>query len=120
MGGADDSNKYITHPNTTIVVELGKSIKYYTYNIIYTVCSDSQWTVGCILNSTKLGTNDYQQRLMSVLLQGRQYLSEKHISDTVDIKLQETTEPLTNQLIIHNEVRYSVIFKVILHYYQGW
>ena len=61
--------------------------------------------MGCILDSTKLGTNDYQQKLMSVLLQGRQHLSEKYISDTVDIKLQETTEPLTNQLVIQNEVR---------------
>ena len=60
--------------------------------------------MGCILDSTKLGTNDYQQKLMSVLLHGR---SEKHISDTVNIKLQETTEPLTHhgQLVVQSEVR---------------
>ena len=102
VGGADDNKKFITRPNTTMIVELGKLLNAILYNIIYTVYS--QWTVGCILDSTKLGTNDYQQKLMSVLPQGRQHLSEKYISDTVDIKLQETTEPLTNQLVIQNEV----------------
>ena len=29
VGGADDKNNYITHPNTTMIVELGKSINYY-------------------------------------------------------------------------------------------
>ena len=37
--------------------------------MIYTVCSDSQWTVGCILDSTELGTNDYQQKLIQEIRQ---------------------------------------------------
>ena len=61
--------------------------------IIYTVCNDNQWTVGCIFDSTKLGTNEYQQQLMSALLKGRQHWSEKYFSDTGT----------------QNEVRYSFI-----------
>ena len=33
VGGADDNKKLITRSNTTMIVELGKLIEYYTYNI---------------------------------------------------------------------------------------
>ena len=107
MGGINDK-KYITHPNTTMIVELGKSIHYYNYvNYIYTVHNDSQWTVGCILEeSTKLCTDEYQKKLMNALIHGRQHWSEKFISSK-DIKpLEETTESLVKQLTISNQVKY--------------
>ena len=100
VGGRDDKN-YITHPNTTMIVELGKSINYYNYvNYIYTVHNDSHWTVGCILDS------EYQKKLMNALIHLRQHWSEKFISSK-DIKpLEETTESLVKQLTISNQVKY--------------
>ena len=107
VGGADDNDEFITHPNITMIVELGKSINYYILIIIiYTVHNDSQWTVGCILDSTKLCTDEYQKKLMNALIHGRQHWSEKFISSK-DIKpLEETTESLVKQLTISNQVKY--------------
>ena len=106
VGGADDDDDLITHPNTTMIVELGKSITYYYVNYIYTVHNDSQWTVGCILDSTKLCTDEYQKKLMNALIRGRQHWSEKFISSK-DIKpLEETIESLVKQLTISNQVKY--------------
>ena len=106
VGGRDDDCP-ITHPNTIMIVELGKSINYYNYvNYIYTVHNDSQWTVGCILDSTKLCTDEYQKKLMNALIHGRQHWSEKFISSK-DIKpLEETTESLVKQLKLSNQVKY--------------
>ena len=106
VGGRDDKKNYITHPNITMIVELGKSINYYNVNHIYTVHNDSQWTVGCILDSAKLCTDEYQKKLMNALIHGRQHWSEKLISSK-DIKpLEETTESLVKQLTISNQVKY--------------
>ena len=90
VGGYDDEN-YITHPNTTMIVELGKSINYCNYiNYIYTVHNDSQWTVGCILDSTKLCTDEYQKKLMNALIHGRQHWSTmKQQLQERDTQLQE-------------------------------
>ena len=33
VGGAIDDKNYITHPNTTMIVELGKSINYYNVKL---------------------------------------------------------------------------------------
>ena len=75
-------------------------------NYIYTVHNDSQWTVGCILDSTELCTDEYQKKLMNALIHGRQHWSEKFISSK-DIKpLEETTESLVKQLTISNQVKY--------------
>ena len=109
VGGADDKNNYITHPNTTMIVELGKSINYYMLIIVYTVHNDSQWTVGCILDSTKLCTDEYQKKLMNALIHGRQLWSEKFISSK-DIKpLEETTESLVKQLTPLEETTESLV-----------
>ena len=104
VGGRDGD--HITHPNITMIVELGKSINYYYVNYIYTVHNDSQWTVGCTLDSTKLCTDEYQKKLMNALIHGRQHWSKKFISSK-DIKpLVETTESLVKQLTISNQVKY--------------
>ena len=34
VGGYDDDDNLITHPNTTMIVELGKSITYYVSIIL--------------------------------------------------------------------------------------
>ena len=104
VGGRDDKN-CITHPNTIMIVSHLITIIYVNYN--YTVHNDSQWTVGCILDSTKLCTDEYQKKLMNALIHGRQHWSEKFISSK-DIKpLEETTESLVKQLTISNQVKYN-------------
>ena len=46
VGGFDDDD-YITHPNTTIIVELGKSINYYMLIIFiqYIMIVNGLWDV---------------------------------------------------------------------------
>ena len=50
VGGDDDDNddkNYITHPNTTMIVELGKSINYYMLIIFiqYIMIVNGLWDV---------------------------------------------------------------------------
>ena len=61
--------------------------------------------MGCILDSTKLCTDEYQKKLVNALIHGRQHWSEKFISSNIK-PLEEATESLVNQLIISNQVKY--------------
>ena len=47
VGGTDDDKNYITHPNTTMIVELGKSINYYMLIIFiqYIMIVNGLWDV---------------------------------------------------------------------------
>ena len=47
VGGYDDDENYITHPNTTMIVELGKSINYYMLIIFiqYIMIVNGLWGV---------------------------------------------------------------------------
>ena len=56
--------------------------------------------MGCILDSTKLCTDEYQKKLMNALIHGKQHWSDKLISRT------GTTESLVKQLTISNQVKY--------------
>ena len=62
--------------------------------LLLLVLNDSQWSVGFVLDSTTLGNNDYQQKLMDELKRGRQQLSEMFVSVRQD-----------NQLVMKDEVR---------------
>ena len=72
--------KLISQPNTTMIVELSKSIEllHAVVYVIQSVCSDSQWSVDSILDSDKLATTDYLRKLIKVLMLGRHHQLERN------------------------------------------
>ena len=96
------------------------------------MCHDNKWTVGCVLDSTKLGTNEYPQKLMSTSGIFNVYNTLSSINSALDeilLKAPKTKDAVTcladiehkwHEIgialeVIHGKNYYVVINKLLSH-----